>query len=241
MNNLVINIKNEFPSLTSTNKQTFMVNSKNFIDSMIKSPNIGEFLSNFKKNDKCEKCSQVLENWPHKTKHALFIDVAELKVINIPVKICPTCKYLDYPDVIKYGLLCIHNKVLISYRMLMELLDPLVIGGSLIDFIMAKVHNNGLSEGLEYDFLNTNLVNIAKIVEGTGIAVLSLLVQDEDLNSVICYYCGSCPKCVNSDGNSKDTVAVDTSYMVYEEKGKSCIEVGGLVDGWMDFFFCSLL
>ena len=59
-----------------------------------------------------------------------------------------------------------------------------MIGGSLIDFITAKVHNNGLSEGLEYDFLNTNLVNIAKMVEGCGIAVLSLLVQDDDLNNV---------------------------------------------------------
>ena len=96
-----------------------------------------------------------------------------------------------------------------------------MIGGSLIDYIMAKVHNNGLSEGIDYDFLNTNLLSIAKTVEGCGIAVLSLLVQNDDLDMVVCMYCGSCPKYVNSDGNSKDTVLVDPSYMVYEEKGRS--------------------
>ena len=45
----------------------------------------------------------------------------------------------------------------------------------------------------------------------------------EEINTpdkVVCYFCGSCPKCVSSDGNSKDTVLVDTSYMVCEEKGR---------------------
>ena len=72
---------------------------------------------------------------------------------------------------------------------MLELCDQLVIGGSLIDYIISKVHNNGLSEGLSYDYLNTNILTIAKIVEGCGIAVLSLLVKDEDLNQVVCYYC----------------------------------------------------
>ena len=180
---IVADVKQMFPSLTSNCKPTFMVKSKQFIQTMVTSSDIGKFLLDFM-TDKCEKCLDSLEHWPHKAKNAIFLDVGELKVIDIPVVICPTCKCLVYPDVIQYGLLCLHNKVLLSYRMLMELCDQLVIGGSLIDFVTAKVHNNGLSEGLEYDYLNTNLVNIAKMVEGCGIAVLSLLVQDDDLNKV---------------------------------------------------------
>ena len=53
-----------------------MVNSKQFIENMIKSPNIGDFLLGFVTSDKCQKCSNDFENWPHKTKNALFIDVA---------------------------------------------------------------------------------------------------------------------------------------------------------------------
>ena len=105
--------------------------------------------------------------------------------------------------------------------MLMELCDQLVIGGSLIDFISAKIQNIGLSEGLSEEFLATNVVNIAKMIEGSGIAVLSLLIQEADLNSVVCYFCGACPKTVSSDGNSKDTVEINSSYMGYDQEGKS--------------------
>ena len=53
---LVKDIKNEFPSLTSSNKQAFMVKSKDFIENMIKSPSIEDFLLSFVTTDKCEKC-----------------------------------------------------------------------------------------------------------------------------------------------------------------------------------------
>ena len=123
IDNLVTDVKKKFPSLTSKNKIPFMVKSKQFIETMIKSPDIGKFLLRFMTSDKCEKCLKRLVHWPHKSKHALFIDVGELKVIDIPVTMCPSCKYLVYPNVIEYGLLCLHNKVLLSYRMLLELCD----------------------------------------------------------------------------------------------------------------------
>ena len=223
VNLIVDNVKKEFPTLTSEDRKEFMVKSKQFIETMVQSKNIDTLLLQSIKKEKCEKCSTEYVNWGHKAKNALFLDVAELKLINIPVKMCPTCKYLVYPNVLEYGLFCIHNKVLLSYRLLMELCDQMFIGGSLIDFISAKVHNNGLSEGLDYDFLSINLVNIAKMVEGCGIALLSLLIQKDDMNMVVCLYCGNCPKCVNSDGNSKDTVAIDPSYMVYEKEGELCL------------------
>ena len=210
-------IKKELPTLTDPNRQKFTMKSKAFIDGCIKNENINQILEEFLPTI-CEKCSSELIPWKRKTESSFLLDCGELKIIKVPINMCPKCKHLEYPNVLQFGLINIHNKVIISYRMLIEISN--VISSSLVEFISLKLQEGGFSEGLSEEFMDTNIVNLSSMIERSSIAVISLLIREDDMNNVVCYICGACPPIANSDGNSKDTIAIDPSYMVYVEDGE---------------------
>ena len=115
---------------------------------------------------------------------------------------------------------------------MIELSNTLYIGGSLVETIKRKISVLGECAGLDTDELDINLNNVASLIERASVAVISLIIRPEDMNNVICYYCGPAPKCVNTDGNAKDTIQV-TPHMVYNSQSKLC---GGTQESVMQFF-----
>lgn len=213
-------VEKHFPSLTSQKKQQFQVHEKEFTKQICDSKDSSEKLKEYCFQTKCENCTVDLEAWPNRTKNSFLLSVGELKPISIPLKVCPKCKVIVYPDVIQHGLVPIHSKVLITYSMLMEIADNLPIGGSLIDILSAKITNLGCSEGLSNDFTETNVHNIALMIEQAAMSIISLLIGEKDLNAVICYFCGNCPKHVSSDGNTKDSIPIKQN-MVFDHDDDS--------------------
>ena len=129
----------------------------------------------------CDGChrQETLREWPHLAKRPFLLSVGHLKEIELPVLICSSCDTANYPNLITYGVLPIHNKCLISVDHLLELRDILVSGivnifwnishklfqgASMIDSIMDKISLLSMMHGLT-DSMNTNLVNVAISIE----------------------------------------------------------------------------
>ena len=82
---------------------------------------------------------------------------------------------------------------------MLELSYLLGSGVSMIQVIVDKLQllseREGLTKVLDH--------NIALMIGRTAIATLALLITGEDMDNVVCLYCGMAPKTVLSDGNSK--------------------------------------
>ena len=63
------------------------------------------------------------------------------------------------------------------------------------DKIQLLCHREGLAE------IQDN--NLASMIKRAAIAVNALLITGDDLDNVICLFCGMAPKIVLTDGNSK--------------------------------------
>ena len=73
------------------------------------------------------------------------------------------------------------------------------------------------------------------------IGVSSILVRDLDMNLVICWICGNCPKSVSTDGNTKDSLKV-SKRMVYDYDDTSDIpELLKFTDELIEEVLCSAL
>ena len=101
---------------------------------------------------------------------------------------------------------------LLSFDYLVDLSDSLISGISIIECIKARLKLMAMREGLSESISNNNS---ASMVERVTIAVSAVLITEDDLNEAICLVCGSCPKIVSSDGNSKDTIHL-TENLVYD-------------------------
>ena len=97
---------------------------------------------------------------------------------------------------------------MISLEVIIELSHVLQLGGSFIEAIKKKFLLLGQVEGLDKDTLEKDLTSNSIKIEKTVIAVMSMLVRDTDMNGVLCYLCGICPKIVSTDGNTKDSIRV---------------------------------
>ena len=202
----------QLPSLTEPEQAEFMLKSKNF-ETKISNTNLSESLNEYLPT-KCDNCGNSnLKDWKHKTKSSFLFSCGELKLVEIPVRMCTDCKVLSYPDVTQYGFIPLHNKVLISYSYILEIGDSLFIGGSLTSYITKKMINLAKCEGLSD--IETNVNNISSLIERSAVAITALLIRENDLNRVMCWLCGRAPKSANTDGNTKDSIRI-TNHMKFE-------------------------
>jgi hypothetical protein len=132
-----------------------------------------------------------------------FLSMGHLREITINLKVCGKCRRAYYPEFCQNGLLFVHNKFLITLEAILDLNHLLQTGGSFIEAVKKKFLLLGQLEGLEKEAVERDLTNNALKLEKTVIAVMSLIVAGSDLDDVICYVCGSCPKIVCTDGNTK--------------------------------------
>ena len=119
------------------------------------------------------------------------------------MKICLRCKRAYYPDYYQNGILFIHNKFMVSLEVILEFLHVLQLGGSFIEAIKKKFLLLGQLEGLDRESTERDLTSNSIKLEKTVLAVMSILVNGSDMDNVVCYLCGNCPKIVNTDGNTK--------------------------------------
>ena len=89
----------------------------------------------------------------------------------------------------------------------MELLNLMTGGNSSIEFIRQKLELLYLCEDFPTDF-SSKIDNHYKNVSRTCIAVIALIIRPEDLNAVMCLFCGVCPKVVNRNGSYIDNAAI---------------------------------
>ena len=110
-----------------------------------------------------------------------------------------------FSEIYHRGIFPLHNSFLLTIDFLLDFMHSLVAGTSSIVYVTKKIELLSQCESLSEQF-QSNVQNHSKKIERACIAVLSILISSEDLDSVICLHCGVCPKVVNSDGNAKDSI-----------------------------------
>ena len=118
--------------------------------------------------------------------------------MKIPVKWCPTCSCAFYPNLYDKGLISIHNKVMVSFDFLMDMINVLRTGGPLTETIQQRIRLLGVSCGIGIEEVETDLKNLAIKIEKSTVALACLLISVSDLDDVMCYICGAAPKNVSS-------------------------------------------
>lgn len=97
---------------------------------------------------------------------------------------------------------------MVTIESILDLSQVLQTGGSFVEAIKKKLVLLGQVEGLCKETLETDLTSNALKLEKAVIAVMSLMIKGSDLDDVVCYICGNCPKIVCTDGNTKVLNAV---------------------------------
>lgn len=129
--------------------------------------------------------------------------MGHLKEITIELKVCPKCRRAFYPEFYQNGVLFIHNKFMLTIETILDLNNALQTGGGFIEAVKKKMLLLGKLEGLTQTALEKDLTNNVLKLEKIVIAVMSLMVTGSDLDDVVCFTCGNCPKIVSTDGNTK--------------------------------------
>ena len=121
-----------------------------------------------------------------------------MKSIQIPVKRCPSCSCAHYPNLYEHGLISLHNKLMVSIDFILDLINVLKTGGAMIETIQHRIRLLGVASGLGVEEVEKDISNICIKLEKSAIAVASILIGVNDLDDVLCYICGNCPKIVSS-------------------------------------------
>ena len=201
--NVLSEIKSKFPAtMKDCQDSNFVKNSRTFVNSLVQIP---EKLEQVLRTvpSQCKYCETPLEDWKHKTPKSYFLSMGYLKEIQILVKLCPKCKRAYYPSFYENGILFIHNKFMLTIESILDLSQILQIGGGFVGAVKRKLLLLGQVEGLDAEKLEKNLNNTALDLEKIVIAVMSLILKGSDLDEVLCYLCGICPKICCTDGNTK--------------------------------------
>ena len=206
---VISEIKSKFPAtMKDCEESNFVKNSRIFVNSLIEMP---EKLEQVLKTvpSQCKYCEIPLNEWRHKTPKSYFLSMGHLKQIQILVKLCPKCRRAYYPSFYENGILFIHNKFMLTIESILDLSQILKIGGGFVGAVKGKLLLLGQLEGLLPETLEKNLNNTALDLEKTVITVMSLILKGSDLDEVLCYLCGICPKICCTDGNTKVRVKYD--------------------------------
>ena len=171
------------------------------MDSLVSSEkNLKKALQQIPEN--CDTCLIKLSIWKNKTPKAFLLSLGALKKVDIPVKWCPSCFCAFYPELYSQGIVFLHNKIMLTIDLLMDLINVLKTGASMIETISQRIKLLGCIAGFSTEEMETDLNNTAIKVEKATIALASILIGVDDLDDVCCYLCGACPKIVSSGTTS---------------------------------------
>ena len=213
-------IRENFPcTYSSLLEGDFIQKSRTFVDSILSDP---EKLSAVLENlpDKCENCGKPLKIWKHRETKSFLLTLGHIKEVKIKVKVCEDCKLAVYPDFFKNGLIFAHNKFLLTIEFILDTLDTLKNGGSLIQTLEDKLKLFGKLDGIEKEVIEKDVTNNSVKIEKLVIGIGSILVTSADHDSVTCLLCGNCPKIVCTDGNTKDSIKV-AKNMIFDYDDES--------------------
>ena len=91
-----------------------------------------------------------------------------------------------------------HNKLMVSFDFILDLINILRTGGAMIETIQNRIRLLGGASGIGIREVETDISSISIKLEKFTIAVANILIGVRDLDEVMCYICGSCPKIVAS-------------------------------------------
>ena len=195
VNKVIHKVKNGFPtSFRLLEEGSFLVESKTFVAGLLSS---GDNLED-RIPQKCDTCHCDLEDWKRKPARSYLISLGAIKKITIPVKRCPKCSCAFYPDIYSKGVICIHNKIMLSADFLLDLINVLKAGGGMIETIQLRLKLLGSAEGWSVEDIEKDITSLSIKLEKAAIAFASVLIGESDLEQVSCYLCGACPKIVSS-------------------------------------------
>ena len=112
------------------------------------------------------------------------------------VKLCPECQRAFYPSFYENGIIFVHNKFAISVEFILDLSLLLQTGGGFIEAIKKKLLLLAQIEGFDRSVFEKDINSMALKLEKLTIAILALVLKGSDLDEVMCYLCGNCPKIV---------------------------------------------
>ena len=168
-------IQEHFPTMCDKTSSTFLARNLQYTTSLLQRSDISAEINSHVRN-KCTICLNTkLKKWPFQHKKSFLLSMGALREIEIDVKTCPNCRIAYYPDLYSKGLFPLHNKLLMSYDLLMDLYNLLVTGSSLVANIEAKFILLGRCNGYDEEHLRTNLSNNAKDIEKMAIATIASL------------------------------------------------------------------
>ena len=203
MKDVINEIKNKFPaSMKNCQESQFVTNSRTFVNSLMSDPEKLEQALKLVPSH-CKHCNCLLEDWKHKTPKSYFLSIGHIREVKIRVKVCPDCKLAFYPSLYESGIFFVHNKFMLSIEAILDFSQLLQMGGGFIEAVKKKLLLLGKLEGLDVEMLEVNLNNNALYIEKIVIATMSIILKGSDLDDVVCYICGNCPKICCTDGNSK--------------------------------------
>ena len=180
----------------------FLSKSRTFVNSLVHQPDKLKALLNNLPSE-CSYCSHPLDDWRHKHPKSYFMTMGHLKQIDIKLKVCSKCRCAFYPDFYGNGIIFIHNKIMVSIETILDLNHVMQIGGGFIEAVKNKIMLLGKLDGIPEEELKSDAVHLALKMEKISIGVLSSIVKGSDLDNVLCFICGNCPKIVCTDGNTK--------------------------------------
>ena len=169
-------IKEHFPSMSDSDIiPKFLVKNRKFVTSLMQVENLSEEINKHLPKV-CHACpdSELLD-WPFPSRKAYLLSNGFFQEIKIGVKTCSKCRTALYPDLFNYGLLPVHNKLMLSYDFLIDMFNQLVTGSSLVENIKSKFLLLGMCHGYKKEDLTINLTNLAKNIEKIVIATVSHL------------------------------------------------------------------
>lgn len=138
-------VKSDFPqSYRQLEEGTFLKESKDFVTKFYTSGvGLDESIP-----ETCDVCKCNLEVWKRKTPACYLITLGGFKKTTFPVKVCPSCRCGYYPDLYSKGLICLHNSVMMSVDFLLDMMNGLRAGSSMIETIQHRqvIRNNPSSK-----------------------------------------------------------------------------------------------
>ena len=90
-------IQKNFPNMVSFQSNESLRSSRQFVDRILHNPARNEVIRQHTPT-LCYFCDEtILLDWPFKTKHSFLLSMGHIAQVEIPLKVCPTCKRVFYP------------------------------------------------------------------------------------------------------------------------------------------------
>lgn len=136
---VMIKIRSKFPvNFRMCEEGSFAIASKCYVDSLMLSINMEETLAAAAPKF-CEDCNQELKIWKFKEPNSYCVTLGKMKETHIPVLYCSKCMCAYYPELYENGLVFLHNSLMVSFDLLLDMINALRLGVGLTMFIQHRL------------------------------------------------------------------------------------------------------